>query len=89
MVFYAKEVIEDENVLGNVKVVADTLDRAALNNPEKEKELAQLAKRAESKYKDHYLARSIEEKEDYVEKYSQSFLTLGLLQLDRWGNPKY
>ena len=82
LIFYTKEMIEDDNVLGNVKEVTKMLKTAAEINPREEKEVAQLAEMAESKYRDHYRARSIEEKEAYVERYHQSFMTLADLQSD-------
>ncbi len=89
LVFYTKEMIEDDNVLGNVKEMTDMLKRAAVINPKKEKEVAQLSKIAESKFRDHYRARSMEEKEAYEERYHQSFMALISLQYDRWGNQKF
>lgn len=96
LVFYAREIIEEENMIGNAKDMTDMLKRAVEINPEKEKEVAQLAKMAEAMFKDffsepiHYGAdRQRMTLEKYMERYEESYVTISELQYDPLGNPKY
>lgn len=82
--FYAKEIIYDDQVLNNIEVVAKLLE-SAKGSSFSDNEIAKHAFFAHKKYTERYK----DEINTYKNQYDEAFKTIKLLQHDRWGKPLY